>query len=86
MATVVLNYVQNLCPFSILKDDLRISNSLVMKLPIPESTKRFVYAIQEPESGAVVYVLCVQNLSERSALDAECLIKVVKHLMFHSVS
>lgn len=78
MATVVLNYVQNLWPFSILKDDLRVSNSLVKKLPIPESTKRFVYAIQEPESGAVVYVLCVQNLSERSALDAECLIEVVK--------
>ncbi|XP_027083207.1 uncharacterized protein LOC113768765 [Coffea eugenioides] len=78
MATVVLSYVQNLWPFSILKDDLRVSNSLVKKLPIPESTKRFVYAIQEPESGAVIYVLCVQNLSERSALDAECLIKVVK--------
>ncbi|KAL3530349.1 hypothetical protein ACH5RR_009671 [Cinchona calisaya] len=78
MAAVVLNYVQNLWPFSILKDDLRVSNSLVKKLPIPESTKRFVYAIQEPESGAVIYVLCIQNLSERSALDAECLIRVVK--------
>ncbi|KAL3518591.1 hypothetical protein ACH5RR_021180 [Cinchona calisaya] len=78
MATVVLKYVQNIWPLSILKDDLRVSNRLVKKLPIPESTKKFVYAVQEAESGSVIYVLCVQNLSERSALDAECLIKAVK--------
>lgn len=79
MAMVVLNYVKNLWPFSIFKfDDLRASDSLVKKLEIPESTKRFVYAVQEPESQAVIYVLCVQNLSERSALDAECLIREVK--------
>ncbi|KAI5666834.1 hypothetical protein M9H77_16687 [Catharanthus roseus] len=79
MAMAVLNYVQNLWPFSFFKfDDLRASNSLVKKLGIPEITKRFVFAIEEPESQAIIYLLCVQNLSERSALDAECLIREVK--------
>ncbi|XP_060172396.1 uncharacterized protein LOC132603386 [Lycium barbarum] len=74
-----LSYLQNLWPFSVLNpDDLRISDGLVRKLSIPENTKQFVYAIQEPESKAVIYVLCVQNLSERSALDAQCLIREVK--------
>lgn len=73
------SYLQNLWPFSVLNpDDLRISDGFVRKLGIPESTKQFVYAIQEPESKAVIYVLCVQNLSERSAVDAECLIREVK--------
>lgn len=74
-----LRYLQNLWPFSVLNpDDLRISDGFVRKLAIPESTKQFVYAIQEPESKAVIYVLCVQNLSERSAVDAQCLIREVK--------
>ncbi|KAK4375720.1 hypothetical protein RND71_006397 [Anisodus tanguticus] len=74
-----LSYLQNLWPFSVLNpNDLRISDGLVRKLAIPENTKQFVYAIQEPESKAVIYVLCVQNLSERSALDAQCLIREVK--------
>ncbi|KAH0659527.1 hypothetical protein KY289_028275 [Solanum tuberosum] len=73
------SYLQNLWPFSVLNpNDLRISDGFVRKLGIPESTKQFVYAIQEPESKAVIYVLCVQNLSERSAVDAECLIREVK--------
>ncbi|TMX03434.1 hypothetical protein EJD97_016373 [Solanum chilense] len=73
------SYLQNLWPFSVLNPtDLRISDGFVRKLGIPETTKQFVYAIQEPESKAVIYVLCVQNLSERSALDAECLIREVK--------
>ncbi|KAH0663150.1 hypothetical protein KY284_028081 [Solanum tuberosum] len=73
------SYLQNLWPFSVLSpNDLRISDGFVRKLGIPESTKQFVYAIQEPESKAVIYVLCVQNLSERSAVDAECLIREVK--------
>lgn len=59
-------------------NDLRASDRIVRKLPIPESTKNFVYAIREPESEAVIYVLSVQNLSERSALDAECLIRAIK--------
>lgn len=79
MATVVLNFVKTLWPFRpFIADDLRTSDRLVKKLAIPETTKRFVYAIEEPTSGAVVYVLCVQNLSERSARDAECLIREVK--------
>ncbi|MCD7472928.1 hypothetical protein HAX54_014363 [Datura stramonium] len=74
-----LSYLQNLWPFSMLNpDDLRVSDGFVKKLAIPESTKQFVYAIQEPESKAVIYVLCVQNLSERSAVDAQCLIREVK--------
>ncbi|KAL3335810.1 hypothetical protein AABB24_031837 [Solanum stoloniferum] len=73
------SYLQNLWPFSVLNpNDLRISDGFVRKLGIPENTKQFVYAIQEPESKAVIYVLCVQNLSERSAIDAECLIREVK--------
>ncbi|KAK6144143.1 hypothetical protein DH2020_020963 [Rehmannia glutinosa] len=71
--------VQNLWPFSaFVFNDLRASDGIVKKLPIPESTKHFVYAIREPESQAVIYVLTVQNLSERSALDAECLIREIK--------
>lgn len=74
-----LSYLQNLWPFSVLNpDDLRISDGLVRKLAIPESTKQFVYAIQERESKGVIYILCVQNLSERSAVDAEGLIREVK--------
>ncbi|CAA0824369.1 Unknown protein [Striga hermonthica] len=71
--------LQNLWPFSAFTyDDLRASDLIVKKLPIPESTRHFVYAIREPESGAVIYVLSAQNLSERSALDAEYLIREVK--------
>ncbi|KAF3658863.1 hypothetical protein P3S67_009425 [Capsicum chacoense] len=74
-----LSYLQNLWPFSLLNpDELKISDGVVRKLSIPESTKQFVYAIQEQESKGIIYVLCVQNLSERSAVDAECLIREVK--------
>ncbi|GER45366.1 tryptophan synthase alpha chain [Striga asiatica] len=74
--------LQNLWPFSAFTyDDLRASDSIVKKLPIPESTRHFVYAIREPESGAVIYVLSAQNLSERSALDAEYLIREVNDLL-----
>ncbi|KZV44458.1 hypothetical protein F511_19359 [Dorcoceras hygrometricum] len=75
----VVEYVQNLWPFSLfVYNDLRASDGIVRKLRVPETTKHFVYAIQDPESQAVIYVLSVQNLSERSALDAECLIKEIK--------
>ncbi|GFP97580.1 hypothetical protein PHJA_001902100 [Phtheirospermum japonicum] len=71
--------VQNLWPFSaFMYNELKTSDKIVKKLPIPESTKHFVFAIREPESRAVIYVLSVQNLSERSALDAECLIREIK--------
>ncbi|KAE9450547.1 hypothetical protein C3L33_17551, partial [Rhododendron williamsianum] len=80
MATAVLYYVQKLWPFSALNkfDDLKVSEGLVRKLSVPKHTKQFVFAIREPESDAVIYVLCAQNLSERSALDAECLIREVR--------
>ncbi|KAA8531367.1 hypothetical protein F0562_006076 [Nyssa sinensis] len=79
MATAILHYVQTLWPLSGLKfDDLRASDRLVRKLSVPEHTKQFVFAIREPESQAVIYVLCVQNLSERSALDAEHLIREIR--------
>lgn len=80
MATAVLYYVQKLWPFSALNkfDDLKASESLVRKLSVPKHTKQFVFAIHEPESDTVIYVLCAQNLSERSAMDAECLIREVR--------
>lgn len=79
MASTMLLNLPNLWPFSILKpDDLRLSKLLVRRLSIPEQTKQFVFAVREPESNSVVYILAVQNLSEQSAADAECLIKEVK--------
>ncbi|XP_058102354.1 uncharacterized protein LOC131246346 [Magnolia sinica] len=80
MASTILSHLQNLWPFSLRKtgDDLKLSDTLVRGLPIPDQTKQFVFAIREPESQAVVYVLAAQNLSEQSALDAEYLIKVVR--------
>lgn len=79
----MVEYVKKLWPFSTLilyknHNDLRVSDGIVKKLSIPESTKHFVYAIREPESQAIIYVLAVQNLSERSALDAECLIREIR--------
>ncbi|XP_052208595.1 uncharacterized protein LOC127812248 [Diospyros lotus] len=79
MATIVLSYVQNLWPFSWMKfDDLKVSDGLVRKLSVPKSTKQFVFALREPESQAVIYMLCVQNLSERSVLDTEYLVREVR--------
>ncbi|KAK9138898.1 hypothetical protein Sjap_009492 [Stephania japonica] len=79
MATALLSFVKNHWPFSSSKiDDLRLSDSLLSTLSIPEETKQFVFAISEPESNSIVYVLVAQNLSERSALDAEILIKEVR--------
>ncbi|KAI3688374.1 hypothetical protein L1987_82086 [Smallanthus sonchifolius] len=80
MTTAILNYVQSLWPFAkkIIDDDLRVSDKLVSGLEIPDETKRFVFAFREPESQAVIYILCVQNLSERSAVDAERLVRCVK--------
>ncbi|KAA8527306.1 hypothetical protein F0562_034597 [Nyssa sinensis] len=71
--------MQNLWPFSGFKfDDLRASDRLVQKLSVRKHTKQFVFAIREPESQAVIYILCAQNLSERSALDAEHLIGEIR--------
>ncbi|KDP42832.1 hypothetical protein JCGZ_23774 [Jatropha curcas] len=79
MALAFIYSLQNLWPLSILKsDDLKASNELVSKLSIPENTKRFVYAVRDHESQSVIYILSVQSLSERSAIDAECLIRAIK--------
>ncbi|KVH90926.1 uncharacterized protein LOC112520680 [Cynara cardunculus var. scolymus] len=79
MATGILYYVQRLWPFATSRDDdLRVSDGLVRGLEIPDETKRFVFAIREPESQAVIYILCAQNLSERSAVDAERLVRCVR--------
>ncbi|KAM5556967.1 hypothetical protein ABKV19_024379 [Rosa sericea] len=79
MALAFLWKKQHLWPFSVLEsDDLRVSYELVQKLPIPEDTKKFVYAVREPETKSVIYILCVQDFSERSARDAELLIREIK--------
>lgn len=79
MGSALYNYVVNLWPFSgLIVDDLKVSKRLVRKLSLPEHTKEFVFAISEPENGAVVYILSAQNLSERSVWDAECLIREVR--------
>lgn len=71
--------LQNLWPFWSSKlDDLRVSDELVRPLSLPEQTRNFVYAVRQPESQSVIYVLSVQNLSERSATDAEFLIRAVR--------
>ena len=71
--------IQNLWPFSLLKyDDLRLSVELVRKLSVPEHTKRFIFAVREPETQSVIYIFAAQNLSERSAIDAECFIREVR--------
>ncbi|KNA15578.1 hypothetical protein SOVF_095870 [Spinacia oleracea] len=79
MGSAILNYVLNLWPFSGLRvDDLKLSDRLVKRLSLPEHTQPFVFAISEPENEAIVYILAAQNLSERSARDAEYLIKEVR--------
>lgn len=79
MALAFFWNLQNVWPFSMLKyDDLRVSDELVRKLSLPKHTKQFVYAVREPETQSVIYILAAQNLSERSALDAEYLIREVR--------
>ncbi|KAE8660618.1 hypothetical protein F3Y22_tig00116951pilonHSYRG00518 [Hibiscus syriacus] len=59
-------------------DDLRASRELVQKLSIPDRTKKFVFAVRVPNSQSVIYMLSAQNLSERSAADAQCLIRELR--------
>lgn len=59
-------------------DELRESKKLVRKLSVPEQTKQFVYAVRDSQTQSVVYFLSTLNLSERSASDAECLIREIK--------
>lgn len=70
--------LQKIWPFSVFKfDDLTASEALVKKLPIPEETKQFVFAVRDSESQSVIYILSTQNLSERSASDADYLIRAI---------
>ncbi|KAF9616011.1 hypothetical protein IFM89_027950 [Coptis chinensis] len=79
MGLALISFVQNHWPFTPRKlDDVKLSEQLVNRLSIPDNTKRFVFAIVEPENEAVVYILAAQNLSKQSAIDAEFLIKEVK--------
>ncbi|XP_022767857.1 uncharacterized protein LOC111312114 [Durio zibethinus] len=79
MAFAFFYKLQFLWPFSLFKfDDLRASHDLVRKLSIPDHTKNFVFAVSHPDSQSVIYILSTQNLSERSAADAECLIGELK--------
>ncbi|MBA0826052.1 hypothetical protein Goarm_010945 [Gossypium armourianum] len=79
MAFAFLYKLQNLWPFSVFKfDDLRASRDFVQKLSVPDRIKKFVFAIRVPHSQSVIYILSVQNLSERSAADAECLIRELR--------
>ncbi|KAL6499693.1 hypothetical protein OROGR_027603 [Orobanche gracilis] len=53
--------VHNIWPFSaFVYSELRASDVIVKKLPIPDSKKDFVYAIRDPESQAVIYVLAIK--------------------------
>ncbi|GLJ21911.1 hypothetical protein SUGI_0409730 [Cryptomeria japonica] len=79
MAQWVLSRIQHLWPFASKKtDDLKVSDGLVGALLVPESTKQFVFALRDPDSLSVVYLLAAESLSERSASDAEFLVKAVK--------
>ncbi|KAF6161327.1 hypothetical protein GIB67_009214 [Kingdonia uniflora] len=78
MGTKLFSFLQSLWPFSPYKQDLKLSTQLVSRLSLPDHTKQFVFAIPEPKSKSVIYILATQNLSERSALDAEYLIKGVR--------
>lgn len=79
MVVAFILSLQDLWPFSVFKnDDLKVSKQLVSKLSIPEQTKQFVFAVRDPETQSVIYILSALNLSERSAFDAECLIKEIK--------
>ncbi|KAJ4963096.1 hypothetical protein NE237_023035 [Protea cynaroides] len=71
--------LQSLWPFSPRKlDDLKVSDGLVHQLSLSKQSKQFVFAIRVPETQSVIYILAVQNLSERSAADAECLVKEIR--------
>ncbi|KAG9447947.1 hypothetical protein H6P81_014075 [Aristolochia fimbriata] len=79
MASIVLAGFRRLWQhFSCKSDDLKASKELVGSLSIPHQTKEFVFAIRDPDSKAVIYILAAQNLSEQSAIDAEYLIEAVR--------
>lgn len=79
MAPWFFSRIQHLWPFASKEtDDLKVSDSLVGALVVPESTKQFVFALRDPDSQSVVYLLAAEPLSERSASDAEFLVKAIR--------
>ncbi|CAM0904072.1 unnamed protein product [Alopecurus aequalis] len=80
MASALFSYIQTLWPLSALlkEDDLSASARLVRTLAVPEETKQFVFALREPESQGLIYILAAQNLSEQSASDAGHVIRAVR--------
>ncbi|CAN8284599.1 unnamed protein product [Cochlearia groenlandica] len=78
------NSLRNIWPFSILKTNdnnnqqLVESNEIVHKLSLPDTTKSFVFAIRVHEHDSTIYLLSAQNLSHRSASDAESLIREIR--------
>ena len=72
------NSIMVALPFTISSSDLKESKTLVQRLDVPESTKNFVFAIKVPEHDSTIYLLSVHNLSQRSATDAECLIRELR--------
>ncbi|MED6181473.1 hypothetical protein PIB30_019547 [Stylosanthes scabra] len=71
--------LQSLWPFSALRtNDLQDSKKLVSKLSIPDHTKQFVFAFRDPNTQTLIYVLSALNLSEKSAIDAQSLIREIR--------
>jgi len=67
MTVAIFKFLQDVWPVSALfgvDHELKVSDRRVSKLDIPEYTKHFVLGIQAPESGALMYILCVNGLSE----------------------
>ncbi|XP_020214862.1 uncharacterized protein LOC109798860 [Cajanus cajan] len=73
---MTIAWLWNLWPFRV--DELRGSKQLVSKLNLPEDTKQFVLVLRDPQTQSLIYILSSLNLSERSASDAECLIREIK--------
>ncbi|KAL1191157.1 hypothetical protein V5N11_014222 [Cardamine amara subsp. amara] len=79
VALVLPNSLRNIWPFSVFNsNDIKESKELVQRLSVPESTKNFVFAIRVPEHDSTIYILSAQNLSKRSSIDAECLIREIR--------
>lgn len=77
MASWISSLLSFLWPSKI-SSDLSISRRLVEPLPLQPSTKYFTLALRDPQQPkSVVYILSTVLLSERSASDAQDLIKTV---------
>ncbi|KAF3543168.1 hypothetical protein DY000_02002384, partial [Brassica cretica] len=64
--------------FSMINNDLTDSKEIVNTLSVPESTETFVFAIKVPEQDSTIYILSAQNLSLRSVIGAEYLIRELR--------